>query len=661
MLRFVATAAVFLCLGKYAAFGQNATVQAPIAPELAKLANGSSLELLLAEEEAIRQAVANVADSVVQIETFGGAQLVDEALVTAGPFTGTVVGGEGWIITSSFTVRNNPASITAVLPDGSRKAATITARDYSRELVLLKVAVDSPLKPIVVAEGSPAVGQWAIAVGKTFDPATPTQSVGIVSALGRVWSKAIQTDAKISPFNYGGPLIDIRGRALGILTPISPGIATEGTIEQWYDSGIGFAIDIASVMQRLPRLQKGEDIHNGLFGLRAKSRDDFKRVVQVAGILPGFPTAKAGMQSGDQIIAIDGEPVLYYNNLKHLLGPIDAGRKVTVTIRRGDQTLDLEMVGVEELPTYRRPFLGVAVRQSSDPAAIEINAVEPGSPAQSAGLLPGDLITRYNDREPATLDAWRDAIDYTSIDEPVTLEITRGGETQKLTIDATAWPSPSELEPLPLEAVAVADEVTRPTGELPLADVPNKSVYLGPREDSDRPLGLLMIAVDSAATLDAAIFEARFGEICDRYGYIVAAISPAEDGQWQPDEQELFSRGIAFLSEEFSLDTRRIVVSGGSAGSRVAARYAVENVDTVRGLFFAGDQLFNPAALPPAEPQATLDILLPEEIKGADRFQQAIEDRGNRVLLYTESPDFLLQEPADTLILDRYLATLLWY
>ena len=68
-------------------------------------------------------------------------------------------------------------------------------------------------------------GQWSIALGRTLDAKraqSPSISVGIISATGRIWGKALQTDAKISPINYGGPLIDIEGRVQGILVPASP-------------------------------------------------------------------------------------------------------------------------------------------------------------------------------------------------------------------------------------------------------------------------------------------------------------------------------------------------------------------------------------------------------------------------------------------------------
>jgi len=73
--------------------------------------------------------------------------------------------------------------------------------------------------------------------------------VGILSATNRIWGKAVQTDAKISPGNYGGPLIDIRGNVIGILVPLSPQGQGEVAGAEWYDSGIGFAVPLNDMLR----------------------------------------------------------------------------------------------------------------------------------------------------------------------------------------------------------------------------------------------------------------------------------------------------------------------------------------------------------------------------------------------------------------------------
>ena len=198
------------------------------------------------EEQAIRSAVDKIAPSVVKIETIGGLERVGRVLVSTGPTTGLVVAEDGYVISSAFNFIQQPSSILVTLPSGARAAAQIVARDHSRMLVLLKVNTAEKLTvPTAVPRTEMRVGQWGIAVGRTYDQKEPNISVGVVSAINRIWSTAIQTDAKISPANYGGPLIDIQGRVLGVLVPLSPqkqGGEVAGA--EWYDSGIGFAVPL---------------------------------------------------------------------------------------------------------------------------------------------------------------------------------------------------------------------------------------------------------------------------------------------------------------------------------------------------------------------------------------------------------------------------------
>src|SRR5262245_59978979 len=156
------------------------------------------------EEQAINAAVARVAPSVVRIETLGGREKVEDLLVSEGPTTGLALGDGGYVVSSSFNFVPEPASILVTTPDGKRAAAKIVARDRARMLVLLKVTTDEKLPaPEIAPRGELQVGQYAIAMGRTLDPKTPNVCVGVVSALQRAYGRAVQTDAKISPANYG--------------------------------------------------------------------------------------------------------------------------------------------------------------------------------------------------------------------------------------------------------------------------------------------------------------------------------------------------------------------------------------------------------------------------------------------------------------------------
>src|SRR6185436_10825679 len=112
----------------------------------------------------------------------------------------------------------------------------------------------------------------------------------------------IQTDAKISPVNYGGPLVDLQGRIQGILIPASPQGDDVTAGFEWYDSGIGFAIPMEDVLASLPRLKQGKDLEKGIVGVRFKGNDMYSVQPEVQLVSKGSPADKAGMKVGDQIV-----------------------------------------------------------------------------------------------------------------------------------------------------------------------------------------------------------------------------------------------------------------------------------------------------------------------------------------------------------------------
>ncbi len=144
-----------------------------------------------------------------------------------------------------------------------------------------------------------------------------------------MWGKAIQTDAKISPNNYGGPLIDISGRVLGLLVLIPA-----RTIEQllagveWYDSGIGFAVPLASLQTVLPRLAAGNDLYPGLLGIGMKGGDPIGQAPVIAACRPHSPASEADLHAGDTIVEIDGKPVARQSQFKQELSRHYAGDRV---------------------------------------------------------------------------------------------------------------------------------------------------------------------------------------------------------------------------------------------------------------------------------------------------------------------------------------------
>src|SRR5262249_32985964 len=158
----------------------------------------------------------------VQIETSGGSDIVGSGPAGfrkgTGPTTGLIVAADGYVLSSAFNFANRPSAIFIAIPGRKeRLLAKVVATDHTRMITLLKVEADRLPVPVAAPKKEIQVGQWAFALGRTWTSLDklPSISVGIVSALGRIWGKAIQTDAKVSPVNYGGPLIDLEGRVLG--------------------------------------------------------------------------------------------------------------------------------------------------------------------------------------------------------------------------------------------------------------------------------------------------------------------------------------------------------------------------------------------------------------------------------------------------------------
>jgi S1-C subfamily serine protease/predicted esterase len=355
------------------------------------------------QEQAVKAAVAKVAPCVVQIETSGGTDVIGGAggpqiRRGTGPTTGLVVDADGYVITSSFNFANRPSAIFVAVPGRpERQVAKVVATDQTRMLTLLKVEAGGLPVPTAAPKKDLRVGQAAIALGRTLGgPDTPPSvSVGIISALGRIWGKAIQTDAKVSPVNYGGPLVDLRGRVLGVLVPASPRGQDETAGVEWYDAGIGFAIPLEDVNAVLPRLKAGQNLKRGLLGVRFKSADVYGTAPEIDIITPDSPAAQAGLKPGDVIVEMNGKPVERQSQLMHALGDKYEGDVVCVKVRRGKEEIELANVKLTgDVTAHVHPFLGVLpVRDDAAPGE-EVRYVFPKSPAEAAGLKAGDRIEK---------------------------------------------------------------------------------------------------------------------------------------------------------------------------------------------------------------------------------------------------------------------------
>jgi serine protease Do len=311
----------------------------------------------LAAPRAFRAAAAKVLPSIVAIDTFGGlapAAVERGALIGFGPAgraptTGLIVSGDGFIVTSTYNLLDRPPVITVTLRDGTRHVARLAGRDETRNICLLKIdgRRDLPV-PEMIARDKLRPGQWAVSVGVGFGDAEPGISAGIVSATHRVFGRAVQTDANTSPANYGGPLVDIEGRVIGVCVPLSPASGELAAGAEWYDSGIGFAVPLAERENLLAALKDGRTIEPPHLGIKIASQGTIESVEA------GSPAEQAGLATGDRIESVDGDAVLDAVHLRYLIGRRNAGDKVRLAVRRDPMRKEVE-VRLGTMPKETRP------------------------------------------------------------------------------------------------------------------------------------------------------------------------------------------------------------------------------------------------------------------------------------------------------------------
>jgi S1-C subfamily serine protease/dienelactone hydrolase len=587
---------VLLCAGPFAARAQD--------------------DLAEQEELAIRAAVERVAPSVVKIETVGGLERVGKVLASTGPTTGLVVAEDGYVISSAFNFIQQPSSILVTLPGGGRAAATIVSRDRSRMLVLLKINTDQKLTvPEAAPRSEMTVGQWAIAVGRTYDQPAPNLSVGVLSATNRIWSTAIQTDAKISPANYGGPLIDIRGRVLGVLVPLSPqrqGGEVAGS--EWYDSGIGFAVPLETVLERLPAMKRGEDQHPGLLGISLKPGDPYSLAAELAAAQAGSPAYKAGLRSGDTIVEVDGAKIQRQSQLKHALGPRYAGEQVKIVYTRGKEGAERRETTIElaaKLVPYEHPFLGILPRRDS--GGVVVRFVYPDGPAAAAGIQPGDRIVAIDDAAVATSEELRTAVANLEPKTKTKLRIERGDTT--LTLELTPGRLPTdivaELSPAAIESFPPPEEKPA-TGivEIKIPEETNECIAFVPESYHPQLPHGVVIVLSAPGKIDRDQLVARWKAVCEERQLIVLAPMSAAADKWQATETAFIRKTLDDLVAHYKIDPTRIAAYGYQTGGAVAWLFASQNVDRVRAIC-ALDALPPPrTSMPDTDPINRLAIYL---------------------------------------------------
>ena len=527
-------------------------------------------------QNAVEEAVEFVNESVVQIETIGGLDRVGETQTNDGPTTGTVVSADGYIVSSSLNFIQKPSSVFVRGADGKRMPAEIVGRDESRKLVLLKVKSENELVvPKTVSRDELEVGETAIALGKVYDPSSCNVSVGIVSATHRIWNRAVQTDAKISPNNFGGPLIDLKGRVIGILVPMSHREEGELAGVEWYDSGIGFAVPLDEFLNRIDQLKEGEDLLPGQLGVALKGSDIYADPATIAVCSGGSPADKAGLRTNDEIIAFDGSEITRQAQLKHAMGPLYAGDVVDIVVSRDGERLEFSVTLVAELEPFQPLQIGIIPSSNS----MTVRQVIDDSGAAIAGIEPGDLITKLDDSKIESWEQLRLAIWNYKPDQIVSLTIERDSSSQLAQISLGAM-SPivqTDLEPA---------ETPNPVGEvisvpIRISEFANKCHAIVPENIENASL---LVWLPEPGAIDEAAMTKMWSQVCRDRNMIVLVPQSGDEKRWLPGETEFIEKAVGLLRRDHPIDPTRIAVGGRAAGAAMACLAAFDSRELFHGL-----------------------------------------------------------------------------
>lgn len=324
-------------------------------PNLPASEGGYDFTLLDAYSQAVSRVAETVSPGVLNIEVRKGhgRRAAGPAGERQGSGSGFIISPDGLVLTNSHVV-HGAESVSVTLSDGRRPDAVVIGEDPDTDLALLRVYAPN-LTPLPLGDSkSLHVGQVAIAIGNPYG-FQATVTAGIVSALGRsmrarsgrLMDEIIQTDAALNPGNSGGPLLDSRGRVIGVNTAvILPA------------QGICFAIGIDTAKLVTGWLVRDGRVRRSYIGVGGQSVPLPRRLVRFhhlpveSGVLvvhvePGKPGARAGLREGDVLVELAGKPVAGIDALHKLLTEERIGHSTRLGLVRGSERLDVDIVPAE--------------------------------------------------------------------------------------------------------------------------------------------------------------------------------------------------------------------------------------------------------------------------------------------------------------------------
>ena len=582
------------------------------------------------EEEAIRRAVEAAAASVIRFDTIGGNNRVEGAVVGNGPATGLIVSEDGFVISASFHFAHQPATILARLPDGSRTSAEIVGRDQTRKLVLLKLALDEKSKTAklptleTIPKEQIRVGETIIALGRAFGGEEPNVSTGIISAKDRVWDKAIQTDAKISPANFGGPMLNLKGELIGVLVPMSPDDDAEMAGTDWYDSGIGFAVPMSDIEKRLDELKSGKTLRKGLAGISLAGTDTYADAAVIAFCHATSPAGKAGMKAGDKIIEINGRKISRQSEMKHALGPLYESDKAIFVVQRseqGDRTEDadaasekqrlefnVELVG--EIVPFVPGAIGLLVNENDGGEVVVANVFK-DSPAETSGIKVGLKITSINGTAVKTFDETRLAIAGAQVGDELTIETSTKEDEQTNTKTVSVAKQTASIPDH--DWIKTAFKESKPTGsritKVSPAEFSNNCFAIVPDSTPGTPAPGLLVWMPTPGKLNKDAIVKTWQSHCEAFNVVLLVPESTDEKKWDPRDFSFVVSAVDTLAQQVNFDRARVVIGGSKTGGAAASAMAFNQRDLFRGLVMIDSGLSRHAGNPKTSPVEPMMVL----------------------------------------------------
>ncbi len=306
-------------------------------------------------DRAIVSVIEKVRPSVVHIATVK--VIYDQAFEITpvrGAGSGFIISEEGLVLTNHHVVEKS-RGVEVFLSDGRNFKGSVVATDKFSDLALIRIEA-SNLKPLELGDSeSLKVGQLVFAIGSPLGIwGEPTVTMGVVSAKNRsiktkygIIEGLIQTDAAVNPGNSGGPLVDLEGKAVGVVSAMLP-----------YARGIGFAIPISYVKKMLDLIEKYGRVIKPWIGIHGKALTPeiakyyglpVDKGVLIVSVVRGGPASIAGVVRGDIIVEAGGRKIESVRELKEVIENVGIGGMLPVKVVRGNRVLEgeIEVGGLE--------------------------------------------------------------------------------------------------------------------------------------------------------------------------------------------------------------------------------------------------------------------------------------------------------------------------